>query len=122
MPRIVALLICLLVASSAFAQQPIPPPAGPVLFCVAQTPPEATSYRLIVDGGAPQAVTMGAPVAACPAGTTHTFTLPPATFPIGTHTVSVVSVNEFGETAGPVHTIVVGIKPGEARVVAVIPQ
>lgn len=107
-------------ASSANAQ--IAPPSGPVTFCVVQAPPPATSYEVAVDGGALAPLTMSATIdARCPAGATHSFTLPAALFTVGAHTVRLRAVNAFGATDGPAYAVEVGIAPGAATITAVIP-
>ncbi len=107
-------------ASSASAQ--IAPPAGPVTFCGEQATPAADSYTVVVDGGAPQPVTMSVPpAAACPASTTHSFALPAALFTVGTHRVTVIGANGFGSTTGPEYVVVVGIRPGAFTITSVVP-
>jgi hypothetical protein len=118
---IMAAVAVLAGAGSAFAQgSQFPPPPGPVTFCGTQAPPVATSYQLVFDGAAPEAITPAAPVAACPAGSTHSFTLPPARFTVGAHTVRLVATNAFGSTTGPIYTVTVGIAPGPFTITAVI--
>lgn len=121
MKRLILSLLSLLLWLPASSEAQIQPPAGPVTFCGTQAAPVADSYSVVVDGGAPQPLTTTAPVAACPAGATHSFTLPAALFPIGTHTVIVRATNTFGSTAGPAYQVVVGIAPGQFTVTAVIP-
>jgi hypothetical protein len=106
---IMAAVAVLAGAGSAFAQGSQFPP-----------PPGATSYQLVFDGAAPEAITPAAPVAACPAGSTHSFTLPPARFTVGAHTVRLVATNAFGSTTGPIYTVTVGIAPGPFTITAVI--
>ena len=107
----------------AMAQEtPMPPPTGPVIFCGEQLAPAADTYTLIFDAGAPEPLTMDAEVAAaCPAGTTHSFELPAARFPVGTHTLRIVAANAFGSTTGPLYTVLVGIAPGPFEIRAVLP-
>ncbi len=107
-------------ASSANAQ--IPVPSGPVLFCGTQAAPAADSYTVSVDDAAPVPLTMSATVdARCPAGDTHSFTLPASLFTVGTHTVRVRSVNAFGGTNGPAYNVTVGIAPGQFTITSVLP-
>lgn len=116
------LVLCsLALAVPVTVQAQIQPPSGPVTFCGTQAPPAADSYTVSVDGAAAQPLTVSAPVAACPAGSTHSFTLPASLFPIGNHTVRVTSINAFGSTAGPDYNVTVGIAPGVFTVTAVIP-
>lgn len=116
------LLVIALALSASAAEAQIPVPSGPVTFCGAQAAPAADSYTVSVDGGAAAPLTMSAtPDSRCPAGTSHSFTLPAASFPVGTHTVTVRAVNAFGTTAGPAYTVTVGIAPGAFTVTAVIP-
>lgn len=110
--------------TSANAQPiPIPPPSGPVGVCGVQTPPAATSYKLVWDGGTPEDLTVVTPsstgatnlVSFCNAqqpGWTHAFTIPAAKFTIGMHTSVVIAINEFGETSGPPKQFNVGLAPG----------
>ena len=100
--------------------QAIPPPTQPVLFCGTQAPPTATSYQLVFDGGAPEPLTMAATMdTSCPAGSTHSFTVPAARFTVGQHTVLVRSTNNFGTTAGPAYTVTVGVAPGAFTVTGI---
>lgn len=116
----VVVLVSLSVAP-ARAQQ-IPPPSGPVVFCGTQAAPDATSYQLVFDNGAPEVLTMDGTVnAACPAGTTHSFSQPASRFTVGQHTVKVLAINAFGSTEGPVYTVTVGIAPGPFTVIAIVP-
>lgn len=108
-------------AATSSAEEQIQPPNGPVTFCGAQAPPAGDSHTVSVDGGPEQPVTLAPPAAACPAGSTHSFTLPASLFPIGNHTVRVTSINAFGATAGPSYNVTVGIAPGQFTVTAVIP-
>lgn len=118
----IPLVLSLLLSLPASSEAQIQPPSGPVTFCGTQAAPAANTYTVVVDGGAPQTLTMTAPpVAACPAGATHSFTLPAALFTVGTHRVTVVSTNSFGSTTGPEYSVVVGIRPGAFTVTAVIP-
>lgn len=126
--RFPSLVLTLLLLSAALAlpvssaDAQILPPAGPVTFCGTQATPTADSYTVSVDGGAATPLSMSATIdSRCPAGTTHSFTLPAAAFPIGQHTVAVTASNAFGATAGPVYTVTVGIAPGAFTVVAVLP-
>lgn len=115
-------LLTAVIGIPSFADAQIPPPTGPVTFCGTQAPPAATSYTVSVNGGAAAPLTMTAPpVAACPSGATHSFTLPASIFTVGTHRVVVTAVNSFGSTAGPEYVVVVGIRPGQFTVTAVIP-
>lgn len=116
-----ALALSLGFTSTAAAQSQFPPPAGPVTICGTQAAPTAASYQLIFDGGAPEAVTLTAPAAACPLGSTHSFTLPAARFTVGVHSVVVRATNAFGSTNGPSYAVSVGIAPGSFTVGAVIP-
>lgn len=117
-----ALALILGVSTTAAAQSQFPPPANPVTICGTQAAPVAVSYQLIFDGAAPEAVTLAAPAAAaCPVGSTHSFTLPAARFTVGVHTVVIRATNAFGSTNGPSYTITVGIAPGQFTVGAVIP-
>ncbi len=113
-------LACLAVTVDASAQSQFPPPADPVTICGTQAAPTADSYTLVFDGGAPEAVTLGAAAAVCPVGSTHSFTLPAARFSVGAHTIQIRATNAFGTTAGPVHAVTVGIAPGQFSVTAVI--
>lgn len=107
-------------ASSADAQ--IPTPSGPVTFCGTQAPPTADTYTVVVDGAPAAPITMAPSVdSRCPAGSTHSFTLPANLFTVGTHTVIVRAVNQFGATDGPQYAVVVGIAPGAFTMTAVIP-
>lgn len=121
--RISLLLVVfsLVLAASVSVQAQIQPPTGPVTFCGTQAAPAADSYTVTVDGGTPQSLTTTAPVAACPAGSTHSFTLPAALFSVGTHQVVVRATNTFGATTGPAYQVIVGIAPGRFTVTAVIP-
>jgi hypothetical protein len=111
-------LACL--AAPASAQSQFPPPADPVTICGTQAAPNATSYQLVFDGGAPEAVTLVAPSAVCPSGSTHSFTLAAARFTVGPHTLQLRATNAFGTTVGPVHNVSVGIAPGQFTVTAVV--
>jgi hypothetical protein len=111
-----------LVVPALAGAQSIPPPTGPVTFCGTQAAPAATAYTVSVDGGAAAPLTMTAPPAsACPSGATHSFTLPASIFTVGTHRVVVTAANSFGSTAGPEYQVVVGIRPGQFTVTAVVP-
>lgn len=119
---VMAAVVVLVCASFASAQSQFPPPAGPVTICGSQAAPNADSYQLVFDGGAPEAVTLTAPAAAgCPGGSTHSFTLPAARFTVGAHTLALIATNQFGSTTGPAFTVTVGIAPGPFNVTAVIP-
>jgi hypothetical protein len=123
--RILKTLCLALVALAVYpslvaAQGQFPPPPGPVTFCGTQAAPVAVSYQLVFDGAAPEAVALGAAVAACPAGSTHSFTLPANRFTVGVHTVRLIATNAFGSTTGPVYTVSVGIAPGPFTVTAVV--
>ena len=114
------MMIALLFAL-VFSAQAIPPPTGPVVFCGQQAAPEASSYLLVFNGGAPEPLTMDAsPDAACPTGTTNSFRLAAARFTVGNHTLLVRAVNTFGSTDGPVYDVTVGIAPGKFTITAVI--
>ena len=77
--------------------QVIAPPTTPVIFCGQQAMPNAVSYQVVFDGGAPEPLTMDAKVdPQCPTGSTHSFRLPAARFTGGTHTVMVRAVNPHG--------------------------
>lgn len=117
----IPLVLSLLLWLPASSEAQIQPPSGPVTFCGIQAAPVADTYTVTVDGAAPQAVTMAAPVAACPSGATHSFTLPAALFPIGSHTLVVRGTNAFGSTDGQSYAVVVGIAPGQFAVTATIP-
>ncbi len=119
---LLAVLVALLLPAAARAQS-IPPPAGPVTICGTQAAPAATSYQLVFDAGAPEAVTLTAPAAAaCPSGSTHSFTIAAARFPVGQHSVKVLPINTFGTTTtSPSISITVGIAPGAFTPTAVIP-
>ena len=123
-------------AETSSAEEQIPPPTGPVTFCGTQATPTADSYRYQVGtvtsapGASPLVVTwdnaeadltLVAPVAACPAGQTHSFALPASLFPIGRRAVRIMSVNAIGSTPGPAYLVVVGIAPGQFTITAVIP-
>ena len=112
----------LLALASVGEAQQIPQPTGPVTFCGAQAAPAADSYTVAVDGGAPVALTMDATLhPACPAGSTHSFQVAAASFPIGNHTLVVRGTNAFGTTVGPAYAVTVGIAPGAFTISAVIP-
>lgn len=118
-----AALAAIVFSTPVFAQSQFPPPAGPVTICGTQAAPAATSYQLVFDGGAPEAVTLTSPAAAaCSAvsGATHSFTLPASRFTVGTHTIRVVATNAFGTTTGPAYTVTVGVAPGPFTVGGVI--
>lgn len=119
--RVMGLLLSLVLWLPASSEAQIQPPSGPVTFCGVQAAPVADTYTVTVDSGAPQAITMAAPVAACPAGATHSFTLPAALFPIGSHTLVVHGTNAFGSTTGQSYAVVVGIAPGQFTIIATIP-
>jgi hypothetical protein len=117
--------VVLVLTSTAFVvhvdAQSIPAPTNPVVFCGAQTPPPASTYQLLFDNGAPEALTMDATLdSACPAGSTHSFRLPASRFTVGNHTVQVRAVNTFGSTLGPVYTVQVGIAPGPFSITGVV--
>ena len=120
---ILSSLVCsLLLSRPGSSEAQIQPPSGPVTFCVTQAPPQPDSYQVSVDAGAYAPVSMAATMdARCPASATHSFTLEAAPFTIGSHTVRLQAVNQFGSTEGPVYTVVVGIAPGQPTIVAVIP-
>lgn len=113
--------VALATATPAMAQQQIPPPTGPVVFCGAQAPPTADTYQMIFDGGTPEAVTMTAPDAGCPVGSTHSYSVPASRFTVGSHTVQIRGTNQFGSTTGPSFTVVVGVAPGQFTTTGVIP-
>mgnify|MGYP002786934914 CR=1 FL=1 len=117
---ITALALTLILPALAAAQQ-IPPPTGPVTFCGTQAAPAADSYRVQVDGGTPQPLTMVAAAPSCPAGATHSFTLAASLFTVGKHSVRVTGTNAFGSTVGPEYIVTVGIAPGQFTVTAVVP-
>jgi hypothetical protein len=127
MKQILTALFVLGLAGAASAQT-IPQPSGPVAFCGVQASPTATSHKVSFNGGTPEDVAFvtptstGAVVDFCnanaPKGWTHAFTLPAARFTIGKHTVVVISINQFGQTSGPVWVTEVGIKPGPLTVTA----
>lgn len=122
MRRVVMVMLAVILGAGVAAAQQIPPPTGPVTFCGVQAPPAADSYTVAVDGGAPVALTMDATLnPACPAGSTHSFQVAAASFPIGTHQVVVRAINAFGTTQGPAYTVTVGIAPGAFTIHAVIP-
>jgi hypothetical protein len=120
-PTLLLLLAALaLPASSASAQ--IPVPSGPVTFCGTQAAPSPDTYTVQVDGGVAQPLTMAASLdARCPAGSTHSFTLPASLFTVGSHTVRVRATNAYGSTDGPTYTVTVGIAPGQFTVTSVLP-
>jgi hypothetical protein len=113
-------LFALCLAAPASAQSQFPPPADPVTICGTQAAPTATSYQLVFDGAAPEAVTLVAPSAVCPSGSTHSFTLAASRFTVGPHTIQLRATNAFGTTVGPVHNVNVGIAPGQFSVTAVV--
>lgn len=122
MRRVLMMVVGLLALAGVVEAQQIPQPTGPVTFCGTQAAPAADSYTVAVDGGTPVPLTMDATLnPACPAGSTHSFQVAAASFPIGTHTVVVRAVNAFGTTVGPAYTVQVGIAPGQFTVTAVIP-
>lgn len=122
MNKIVLTLSLLLATLASSADAQIPVPSGPVTFCGTQAAPAADSYTVAVDGGAEAPLTMSATVdSRCPAGTSHSFTLPAAAFAVGQHTVRVRGTNAYGSTDGPVYTVTVGIAPGAFTVTAVLP-
>jgi hypothetical protein len=99
------LVIAALMLPASVAAQQIPAPSGQMVF----------------NGGAPEALAMDATTdAACPTGSTHSFRLPAARFTVGTHTVKVIATNAFGATDGPVYTVVVGIRPGQFTITAIV--
>ena len=112
----------LLLSVTDLAAQSIPPPTGPVVFCGTQAQPDAVSYQLVFDGGAPEPLAMDAAKnAACAASDTHSFQVPAARFTVGNHTAVVRATNTFGTTVGPTYTITVGIAPGQFTITAVVP-
>lgn len=116
-----ALAAFVLTSSLALAQEPIPEPTGPVVFCGEQATPSADTYQLIFDGGAPEALTMDATLnAACPVGSTHSFQVDAVRFTVGDHTLVVTATNQFGSTNGPTYVVTVGIAPGPFTINAVI--
>lgn len=118
--RLAGALALILLPAVAVAQSQFPPPADPVTICGTQAPPSADSYTLVFDNAAPEPVTLNAPAAICPTGSTHSFTLPAARFTVGQHTIQIRATNAFGTTNGSVHTVSVGIAPGPFSVTAVI--
>jgi hypothetical protein len=115
------LVIAALMLPASVAAQQIPAPSGPVVFCGTQATPNADTYQMVFNGGAPEALAMDATTdAACPTGSTHSFRLPAARFTVGTHTVKVIATNAFGATDGPVYTVVVGIRPGQFTITAIV--
>jgi hypothetical protein len=120
--RAVLALALATLAAPAAAQSSFPPPPGPVTVCGTQAAPVATSYQLVFDGGAPEAVTLTAPAAAvCPGPSTHSFTIPAARFTVGTHTVKLIPANAFGSNAtSTAFTATVGIAPGTFSVTAIL--
>lgn len=118
--RTLVALAVLLFVSAAPASAQIPQPSGPLVFCGTQAPPPAVSFRLVFDGGAPEALTMDAAMdAGCPTGSTHSFRLPASRFTVGQHTVQVLSTNTFGTTTGPLYTVTIGAAPGPFTVTAI---
>lgn len=116
------MIVAMVALAMPAAAQQIPQPSGPVTFCGTQGTPSADAYTVVVDGGEPTALVMGETVdARCPAGTSHSFTLPAALFPIGTHVVQVTATNAYGSTAGPSYSVTVGIAPGPFTIQAVLP-
>lgn len=115
-------LLLFFAASSDASAQAISPPTNPVVFCGSQAAPDATSFQLVFDDGAPEALVMDATKnASCPASSTHSFSVAPERFTVGTHRVKVRSVNVFGGTLGPEREVVVGIAPGQFTIDAVLP-
>lgn len=120
--RVLLTVVGLLALASVSEAQQIPVPTGPVTFCGVQAAPVADSYTVAIDGGAPVALTMDAALnAACPAGSTHSFQIAAASFPIGNHTLVVRGTNAFGTTVGPAYAVTVGIAPGQFTITALIP-
>jgi hypothetical protein len=114
-------LLAAVLSAPALAQTSMPPPANPVVFCGAQATPNADSYELIFDGGAPEPLAMDATLnAACPGGSTHSFSQPASRFTVGAHTLIVRGTNPFGSTDGPQYNVLVGIMPGQFTINAVI--
>lgn len=115
-------IVAILALIPTFANAQITPPTGPVLFCGVQAEPVPTSSTVSVDNGPAVPLTMDATLSTrCAPGSTHSFSLPAAQFPIGSHTVLVTSVNGFGSTMGNLYTVVVGIAPGAFTITAVLP-
>jgi hypothetical protein len=111
----------ILVSAMTLSAQQIPAPSGPVIFCGTQATPNADSYQLVFNGGTPEAFTMDATTdAACPAGSTNSFRLPAARFTVGKHSVKVIASNAFGATDGPEYAVVVGIRPGQFTITAIV--
>lgn len=119
---VLLLACCALLSLPASSAAQIQPPTGPVVFCGTQATPNPDTYTVSVDGGAAAPLTMDATLnAACPAGSTHSFQLPAASFPIGSHVVRVTATNAFGATAGNAFAVVVGIAPGQFTITALVP-
>lgn len=120
---LLALAFVCVSAAPAFAQATVPPPAVPLTFCLLQAPPTANTWQLSFDGGANEAVTLTPYTTTdtgCPAGTTHTLTLPPTRFTVGTHTMKFFGSNEFGQQTGsPTFTLRVGVVPGNTSVLGI---
>ena len=97
------------------------PSFGPVVFCGTQATPNADSYQLVFNDGKPEPLTMDATVdAACPEGASHSFRLPAERFTVGSHTLTIVATNAFGTTEGPIYRVVVGIRPGQFTITAIV--
>jgi hypothetical protein len=109
-------------ASAGWAQATLPVPTAPLTVCVNQPLPPATSYQLVFDGGAPEAVTVTAADAAkCKTTDTGSFTVAAARWTVGQHTLRLNAVNAGGSTQGPVFTITIQApKPGEPAITAVV--
>lgn len=106
--------VCILALSLPAFGQAIPTPSNPVAFCGTQASPSADAYQLIFDGGAPESLTMDSTKnPACPAGSTHSFSVAASRFVPGQHVLMVRGVNPFGATDGPVYVVTVGVAPGQ---------
>lgn len=117
--KMLTIALLLFLPVSAVAQ--IPQPSGPVVFCGVQAAPVAESYQLVFNGGTPEALVMDATIdPGCPVGSTHSFRLPAARFTVGKHEIRVTATNSFGATDGPAYSVVVGIRPGQFTITALI--
>lgn len=116
------IVLALLGPAPAAAQVSMPPPANPVTVCGTQAAPAASSYQLVFDGGAPEAVTVATPPdARCPSGSSGSFTVPASRFTLGDHTIRLIPTNAFGSNmASPAFPVAVGLAPGPFTVTAVL--
>jgi hypothetical protein len=109
-------------ASVGWAQATLPVPTNPLTVCISQVLPPASSYQLVFDNGAPEAVTVTAADAAkCKTSDTGSFTVAAARWTAGQHTLRLNAVNAGGTTPGPVFTVTIQApKPGEPVITGVV--